>query len=328
MIVRTFKRTHPVNIVFLFILTYLLRLPYLLGDDPIPVYVYNEPLSVYLFAKFDWLWSNKIINVLLTSIIYFIQALWLNKIVSDFSLLYKNTLLPALFYIIISSIFPTFFTLDAAIITIFLLFILFIKLFKLYKTSNSMMIAFDAGMIIAIASLFYFPTILWIVLVWASLVIFRPFNWKEWLSVLVGFAIPYIFIALYYWWIDQIELFVAIWRPLKNSLWQTNIFPHTFDFLPLIPITLIFIISLNRLRDNFYKNVVHVRKCQQLLLASLIITAISYYIKPSFKINHFILLVPSLSVFLSYYFLVTKRNWFSELLVFLLIGSIIYFQLT
>ncbi len=325
MLVRLFKTQEPFNLIILLFLAVGIRLPYLLDQSPIPVFYYNEPFSSFIFGKYSSIWANKIPNVLLTTLIYYIQGLWLNKIVNDFSLLFKNTHLPSLLYVIITGLFPTFFTLDAAIIIIFLQLLVFIRLFNLYKNQQITIMVFDLGVLVSVASLFYFPAIAWITLVWLALLIFRPFVWREWISSILGMIIPYVFVAFYYFWMNRWNDFMLLLQPLKNY-WQINIFPKNSDYLPLLPMVLILMVSFNKLRENFYKNVVQVRKAQQLLIFSIIITAASFYIKPSFSINHFVLLAAPITVFLSYYFLVAKKHWVSEGLILLMIFSVIYFQ--
>jgi hypothetical protein len=142
----------------------------------------------------------------------------------------------------------------------------------------------------------------------------------------MGAITPYIFVAFYYFWFDRWDDFIILWQPLKNY-WQINIFPKNSDYFPLIPMVLILVVSFNKLRENFYKNVLQVRKAQQLLIFSIIITAGSFYIKPTFSINHFILLAAPIAVFLSYYFLVAKKHWVSEGLILLMIISALFFQM-
>jgi hypothetical protein len=326
MLIRLFKTQEPFNLIILLILAFGIRLPYLLNSEPIPVFNYNEPFSSFLFNNFPDLWSNKIFNTIFTTLIYFSIGIWLNKIINDYGLLFKNTLLPALVFIIITAIFPTFYTMDAAILIIFLQLLLFITVIKLFKTNQGAQKCFDAGVIVALASLFYFPAIAWIVLVWFSLIIFRPFVWREWVSSILGVLTLYIFLAFYYYWTNRWDDFLLLWSPLKGSFWQINVFPRRSDYLPLFPIVLILIIAFNKLFENFYKNVLLVRKVQQIMVISILITAFSYYIKPSFKINHFILLAAPMTLFLSYYFLVAKKMWVAEGLLWLMIISVIVFQ--
>ena len=327
MLLRLFKTQEPFNLIILLFIAVGIRIPYLLDSSPIPYFHYNEPFSTFLFHNFESIWGLKTTNVLITTLIYYLLSLWFNKVINDFTLLHKNTLIPSLVFVIITSIFPTFFTLDAAILILFFQIWMFIRLFRLYKTQNATMVSFDVGIIVAIASLFYFPSIAWILLVWISLLIFRPFYWREWAASILGCLTPYLFVAFFYYWSNRWEDFIQIWRPLRGTFWQINVFPHRGDYLPLIPIIFILIIAFNKYRENFYKNVVQVRKSQQILIVSIFVTAFSFYIKPSFSINHFILLALPLTVFISYYFIVAQKAWFSELLIVLLIFSCIIFQL-
>lgn len=326
MLIRLFKTQEPFNLIILLILAFGIRLPYLLNSEPIPIFNYNEPFSSFLFNNFPDLWSNKIFNTIFTTLIYFSIGIWLNKIINDYGLLFKNTLLPALVFIIITAIFPTFYTMDAAILIIFLQLLLYITVIKLFKTNQGAQKCFDAGVIVAIASLFYFPAIAWIVLVWFSLIIFRPFVWREWVSSIIGVLTLYLFLAFYYFWTNRWDDFLLVWSPLTGTFWQINVLPKRSDYLPLFPIVLILIIAFNKLFENFYKNVLLVRKVQQIMVISILITAFSYYIKPSFKINHFILLAAPMTLFLSYYFLVAKKMWVAEGLLWLMIISEIVFQ--
>lgn len=327
MLVRLFKQQEALNLIVLVILAFAIRLPYLLNEEPIPVFNYNEPLSLFLFNTFQSLWSLKLWNTILTTLMYVSMGIWLNKIINDYGLLFKNTMLPSLLFVIITGIFPTFYTLDAAILIIYLQLYLLITLFNLFKTNKATQISFDAGFVVAIASMFYFPAIAWLFLVWVSLAIFRPFSWREWLSSIVGVITLYIFLAFYYFWTDRWADFLLIWQPLKGTFWQINVFPKKSDYLPLFPVVLILIIAFSKLFENFYKNVLLVRKAQQIMIASILVTAFSYYIKPSFSINHFILLAAPLTFFLSYFFLVYKRTWVAESLMWLLILSEIAFQI-
>lgn len=326
MLIRLFKTQEPFSLVILLLLAFGIRLPYLLNNDPIPVFNYNEPLSTFLFNNFSFIWQNKTLNTILTTFVYYGIGIWLNKIINDYGLLFKHTLLPSLVFVIITGIFPTFYTMDAAILIIFLQLALFITLIKLFKTNQGTQKCFDAGIIVALASLFYFPAIAWLILVWFSLSIFRPFAWREWFSTIIGVIMLYMFLAFYYFWTNRWDDFLLIWRPLKGSFWQINVFPHKSDYLPLFPMVLILIIAFNKLFENFYKNVLLVRKIQQIMVASILVTAFSYYIKPSFSINHFILLAAPMTLFLSYYFLVAKKVWMAEGLLWLIVVTEVLFQ--
>ena len=67
--------------------------------------------------------------------------------------------------------------------------------------------AFDAALMLSLGSLFYFPTILLLPLVWVALNDFRPFQWREWAMPFIGVALPYLYLATWYFWNDELGAF-------------------------------------------------------------------------------------------------------------------------
>jgi hypothetical protein len=197
----------------------------------------------------------------------------------------------------------------------------------LYKTGNALSIAFDAGMYIAIASLFYLSILPWIFMVFIALLTFRKFDSREYLTAIIGMLIPFSMVAFYYYWNNNLQGFYEFFQPIKQNGLSLRMFVSPADYLPLIPLILTMLLAAHRIFENFYKNVVHVRKCFQVLAANIIIILCSFYIRPSFGIHHFLLLALPLAVLLSYYFLVSKNKWISEGLIWLFFTTSIVFQL-
>lgn len=325
MIVRSFRSSEPLNIIFLFCIVYLLRLFYLFQDIPLPVISYTEPLSRILLNEFE-LVRNRTLNIMLAGLVIFVQALWINRLVFRYSILSKNSYLPGLLYVILMSLFSSFLILNAAVFANFFLLLIIDKLFSVHKSMRTIPLIFDIGLLISFATLFYFPTILWLLMIWFALMYFKPFVWREYIVGLIGFLIPYLFVALFYFWNDRLEDFFKIWEPLKNRFSLDLFWLKMNDFIPLLPTLLILLLAVNTFRINFYKNVIQVRKYHQLLILLIFISAAAYYIRPAFGINHFILLGIPTAIFLSNYFLFSRKLWISESLLLLLMLSIIYFQ--
>ena len=77
------------------------------------------------------------------------------------------------------------------------------KFLKMGKSPNAIMMMFDIGMLIALGTLIYFPFIVLLVMLWLSLLLYRSFNWREWVSGLIGFLTIFFFIAVFYYWNDN-----------------------------------------------------------------------------------------------------------------------------
>ena len=90
--------------------------------------------------------------------------------------------------------------------------------------------------------------------------------------------------------------FYEFFKPIQTNEIKLAMFTNRADYLPLIPLVLTILLAGHRLVENFYKNIVHVRKCFQVLAANILVVLFSFYIRPSFGIHHFLDNAPFLGV--------------------------------
>lgn len=319
-----FRSLNPINLIILAAYTLFMRLAIFLN---LPETLNFEFLESYTNFFIQIPLTNALspsLNVVIAGILIFLQALLFNRIINNHGLLTKPSYLPALLYITGSSLFLQFLILSPPLICNFLLIWMIDKFMKISKAANAMMTMFDVGMIIAVGTLIYFPFIVLLVMLWLSLLLYRSFNWREWIAGLIGFFTIFLFIAVFYYWNDNISQFYNIWRPLTNS------FPSVLkikydDYLVLIPVALIIFLATLQLRENFFRSFISTRKAFQMLFFIFIVTMISFYTKSDFRVYHFILCVPPGAVLLAYYFSNAKKRWFYESLFAVLVLSIQYF---
>ncbi|WP_285060346.1 DUF6427 family protein [Pedobacter ginsengisoli] len=263
-------------------------------------------------------------NVIVAGFMVYIQAILFNRVVNNHALLSKPSFLPALLYVTSASLFMPFLILSPPLICNFLLIWMMDKFLKVGKSPNAIMIMFDVGMIIAIGTLIYFPFIVMLVMLWLTLLLYRSFEWREWVSGLVGILTIFFFVGVYYYWNDSLSMFYKIWLPLGNK------FPSVFkinynDYLVLIPVLVMMVLAALQLRENFFRSFISTRKAFQMLFFMFIVALISFYTKPDFRLYHFLLCVPPGSVLLAYYFSNAKKRWFYESLFLILVFAIQYF---
>ncbi|MFD0940646.1 DUF6427 family protein [Pedobacter boryungensis] len=322
--INQFRNLNPVNLLILAVYAIFMRLAIFLN---LPDHLNFEFLESYtkFFIQIPLTSSfSPGVNILFATILTFIQAILFNRIINNHGLLAKPSYLPALLYITASSLFLQFLILSPPLICNFLLIWIMDKFLKIGKTPNAMMSMFDVGMIIALGTLIYFPFIVLLIMLWLSLLLYRSFNWREWIAGFIGFLTLFFFVAVFYYWNDNITQFYKIWRPLVNK------FPSTFkinfnDYLVLIPISVIMVLAALQLRENFFRSFISTRKAFQMLFFMFIVTIISFYTKPDFRVYHFLLSVPPGAVLLAYYFSNAKKRWFYESLFALLVLCIQYF---
>ncbi|RYF24801.1 MAG: beta-carotene 15,15'-monooxygenase [Flavobacteriales bacterium] len=321
--VSQFRNLHPLNLLLLVAYAIFMRIAIFLNVPSDLTFEILEPYTkLFINIPKDALSSEA--NLFFATVITLVQALIFNRIVNNHGLLAKPSYLPALLYITGTSLFLQFLVLSPALICNFLIIIIIDKFLKLSKTAGAMSIMFDVGMLIAIGTLIYFPFILLLIMLWLSLLMYRPFNWREWIAGVIGFLTIFMFVAVFYYWNDSIDRFIDIWQPLTNKF-PVNLQINYNDYLVLIPVGLIMILAVIQLRDNFFRSFISTRKAFQMLFFMFLVSILSFYTKRGVTVAHFLLCVPAGAVLLAYYFSNAKKRWFYETLFAILVICIQYF---
>lgn len=325
MIITQLRKFSPINILIVCIVGSLLCLGFFINphEDLQPTLV--EPVISKLLNINLTKDLSPIPNLLLALFFALIQALYLNKTINNFNFFNKPNYLTALLFITLSSVFIPFLTLSPPLICNFITIWMLSKLFNIYKLSEVKGLMFDLGVIVAIGSLIYFPFIVMFFLLWIALIIFRPFNWREWASPIAGVLCVYFLIASWCYWTDRLEEFSALFTPYSHL--PTISFSVDFnDFIALIPIGMSLLLFLTILRNQYFRSIVHVRKSFQLLFYMLLLVIISFYFNKAITINHFLLCAPALAIYMAYYFTYAKTKWLYESLYIIMLGFILYSQ--
>lgn len=322
--IKQFRSHNPVNIIFLAGITLLLRagifiqLPEQVSVD------FIEPFTRFLIP----LPENNfpvLTNIYVAAFLLLVQSLIFNRIINSYNLLGKSTYLPALLYVSAGSLFTPFLILSPVLFCNFLILWMIEKFLSIYKRDEVRSVMYDLGMIVGLGTLIYFPFIAMLPVLWISLIIFRPFNWREWLAVVTGFITIFFFLGVFYYWNDSLDQFYRIWLPLASKF-PTNLRINLYDTLVLIPVVSILILGFFQLQKNFFRSVVHLRKSFQLLFFLFVTGLISFYLKEDLRLYHFLLCAPPAAVLMAYYFVHAGTRWLYESMYIILVVGIIYFQ--
>lgn len=324
--IKQFRSLNPLNIILLIGIAILLRIGIFINLPQQISFEFMEPFARLLIDIPLQSAFSPLGNVIVALTILLIQALIFNKIINSYGLLGKSTFLPALLYVTTGSLLAPFLLLSPTLICNFLVLWMIEKFLSVYKRAEVSSVMFDLGMLAAVGTLIYFPFISMLPLMWISLIIFRPFNWREWIAAIIGFITIFFFLAVFYYWNDSLGKFYEIWLPLATKF-PTNLRINLVDSLVLIPVAIILVLGFFQLQKNFFRSVVQLRKSFQLFFFMFIIALASFYLNQNLVLYHFLLCVPPAAALMAYYFLYASTRWLYESLYFILFGSIIYFQL-
>jgi hypothetical protein len=197
--INIFKIYNPLNILWLVIILFITRLGYIFHAPDQLQFTFVEPFARLLVpVSYESAFSPGV-NVFLASMIVLGQALLINYLVNFYNLLGKPTFLPALLYVTLSALFTPFMVLSAPLICNFLTIWMLFKLFSIYKSDDAKSTTYDLGIIVAVGTLIYLPFIYLFLSIWIALIIFKPFNWREWVSGILGYITVFFFLAVFYY---------------------------------------------------------------------------------------------------------------------------------
>ena len=322
MFLRLFKTTQPLPLVLLVILAIAMRvvtfLHYYRVVEPngMPLYdlvlylMHGMPLFIYAIVGF----------ILTTS-----QAIHLNRVLNKHEVLYKQSWIPALLYVLIVALLPPFLWFHPLLFVNSILIFALDKIFSLYKNQNVLSMDFDSCLLLSLSALFYLPAIVLFLIYILAIIILRPFSWRDWVVGVMGFVLPFFFAFTYYFLIDGLQGFYerVFITGIKKQIDLHHIFTYQYTF-SLAMTGVLFVLAFLRLQSNYYKNVMKARLIQQLLLLLMLIGLISVLVSRDEELYRFNILAIPVSVFLGYYFLSGKKQWLSEVVFLVLVGSWVY----
>ncbi|MBI4947413.1 MAG: hypothetical protein HY840_13555 [Bacteroidetes bacterium] len=261
---------------------------------------------------------------LISFLLVFCGAVLINHLVERNEIVATQTYLPALVYVVLMSLQPEMFSLHPIVIANLLMLFALNKLMQTYRKETAYAEAFDTGFLISIASLFYIPSGIFILLLWIGLLIIRPFIWREWIISLIGLILPWTFLVFYYFWNNTLDA-------LKYEVfYYTNIAPRksfsvfVFSYYEYLQMTLLMVavfFSAGRFLKDLSKSTVQSRSNLLLMLYFLILGFASIFIAPSYSTIYLSFLAIPFSIFFSSFLLFAKKEWIAEILFLLLILS-------
>lgn len=255
------------------------------------------------------------------------EAFLVNRITVGQEILNTSTYLPGAMYAVFMSCCPQLTDVHPVLFANLFILLAIRRLFNMHRKEYVFSEVFDASFYISIATLFYVPSFVFLPLIWVSLIVIRPFVWREWIISLIGFVVPYLFVCMYFYWIDKFDYlwYDKLFYPLSINKIDLN-WPVTYYFLFAVMFFISFV-SLTKVFRGVTINTVRAKNNIIILFWLCGLALLSIVIAPLFSIQYFAFLAIPCSIFSANYFLSIKRTWFAELLFTLLIISIVLTQL-
>lgn len=249
----------------------------------------------------------KILSVITAIFLIVLEAVLLNRIYNQVKFIDKENFLPALFYVLGMCAVPNMLFLNAIhFVNLFLLMALSILFTIKSNEKKAINKTFISGLLIGISSIFYPLAIFNVVIVWCFLLLFKSFNWREWILPVIGALIPWLYIFAYYFMIDE-DLIQRLLTSVESSnlIYSSNTYIK-YALYGFFGLTMLF--SLFFMINTTQHVVIQTRKSVQVLILILLCQLAVYGLSFIIEFDNYglLFLVLPISFITPYFFYSSK----------------------
>ncbi|MDB5223788.1 MAG: hypothetical protein JWN83_2455 [Chitinophagaceae bacterium] len=301
-----FKANNPFNTFLLFIYGLLLKLAWFLHPH-IPVVQKTDGFFFrQILAKLEGSGAQfPLIYPAITYFLLFTQAITFNKLINDQKMMQRSNYLPAMSYLLITSMFSEWNVLTAPLVINTLLIWVWARMSTLYSNLNPKSTLFNIGIMIGVSTFFYFPSLAFVLLIVFALIVSRPFRLAEWVVSFLGIVTPYYFLFSYLFLTDKLQGYKLPQFEVSYPRFHQNY----WELAGICLIVLAFLIGGYFVQANFRKQLVQVRKRWSLLLLYLVVAVFVPFINATHTFEYWILTAIPLSAYVGCGFLYPVKRW-------------------
>jgi hypothetical protein len=315
-----FKANNPLNTFFLFIYGLMLKMAWILH----PVIPTAQKTDGFLFKELLDKLSDTgsrfpLIYPLISYFLLFTQALTFNRLINDQKMMQRPNYLPAMSYLLVTSMFNEWNVLTAPLVINTILIWVWARMSTLYSNTSPKTTLFNIGMMIGISTFFYFPSLAFVLLIISALIVSRPFILAEWFVSILGIITPYYF--LFAWLFLTNRLFGYRFPQFEIS--YPKFHQNYWELAGICIIIIAFLTGGYFVQANFRKQLVQVRKRWSLLLLYLAVAIFVPFINATHTFEYWILTGIPLSAYIGCAFLYPVKRWLPVALHWLMVIVVI-----
>lgn len=320
---KTFKENNPYNTFLLFIYGFLLKLVFFIHPTVPSIQKTDGFLFEFIINKIAIVGNGfPLIYPIIAYLLLFTQAISFNRLVAEHRLFFKSNYLTAMTYLLITSMFSDWNVLSAPLILNTLLIWVWSKMSGMYNNNNPKATLFNIGLVIGIATFFYFPSISFAVLIVFGLILTRPFRIAEWLIALLGIIAPYYFVLSIAYLNNSINKYPFP----KFQFGYPIVYESNWVLGAIIGLLLTLFIGFFYVQKNLLRQLVQTRKSWNLTTLYFLVAFIVPFINVTHSFSYWILCAVPLSAFIAGAFVYPQKKAFPRILHWAMVLFVIAFS--
>ena len=290
--------------------------PFYPGEDTMLLY---QPISALIG-------ENTVASNIVALLFIILLAFLILKLNVQYTFIKVRSVLPSILFILITSGLHELHAMHPVYPAALFLILTVDRIFNSYDKEVIHSNAFEAGIFLAIGSLFYLNLVFFFPFLWIGFIILKPkVNWREFILSTLGFIFPWLIALAYYGATDQTdELMVTLKSniSLHQSFIKGNLPIQIYlGFLVLLTLLASFLIL-----SHYDGKKISSRKYFKAFFWIFLISCILIPANPAVSQEIIILLAIPLTYLISNYLIFMKRQIWGEIFLYILTAGVIYLQ--
>ena len=295
--------------------------------NPIPFPFYSGEDMMLLYQPINALVGKSTVTSNIIALLFIILlAFLILKINVQYSFIRVRTVLPSVLFIVITSGLHELHAMHPVYPAALFLILTVDRIFNAYDKEVIHSNAFEAGIFLAIGSLFYLNLAFFFPFLWIGFIIIKPkVNWREYILSTLGFIFPWLVALAYYAGTGQTDELLGTLKAnislhqsfLKGSL-PIQIYLGFLGFLTLLASFLIL--------SQYDGKKISSRKYFKAFFWIFLISGVLIVANPAVSQDIIVLLAIPLTYLISNYLIYMKRQVWGEIFLYILVAGVIYLQ--
>ncbi|WP_143304871.1 hypothetical protein [Chitinophaga vietnamensis] len=321
--IRFFRSGNPLTVLLLLIYTLIIKFFYLIHPKTF-VADGSEGLLYGLLTR--WLHSlvgdSPLFFTSVTVLVLLLQSLLFTRIINHHRLFAKPTYLPAMCFLLFTSMLESWNVFSPALLVNMIMLWVFSSITELYTRTSARDVVFNIGFALGICGLFYFPAIIFCVLLLVSMLIMRAFRLAEWIIALLGLICPLYLLGTYLFLTGQMTLL----RKIPNIGFSLPMITDYKVWGAMVACLLFFVIGWLLLQRPLKKMLIQVRKIWAALIIYVLVAVLVPFFNVHFSPAYWVLAVLPISMFAGNVFWSVTNETFANIIHFITLAYVIVMQ--
>lgn len=281
----------------------------------------SDGLSTYHLSKLisNWQWPAGL-QVFVMAIIHTVGAWVITTMASGYDMHEKPNHWPGLLYVLLNTMHPSLWLWNGFAPANLLLLLAMRRMLQINQLNKVGANVFDAGLYLGLAG--FFQPGYWFILIVAFIIlgVMRPFKWREYAILLIGYLVPFYFYTLILVWIGKLTLLNQLFSGEINSLSFYNLQAK------IIVVSLVFYTScswLLTLSSMRYSTIIERKQKRVLIYLSAVVLMVSFGLGGKKVVQLFSWHSIPLALLVPFFIQWLKRTWLQNLLILTLLAILV-----